>query len=275
MSYITENKRVKFGSFEEKMKPILTKLEEPDVFNVYLNADGNVWYDGNRGKDIFMTMHPQDALIMLNILATLCDTSIIEERPYLEVEIPHYGHRLSATIPPVSRAPTFSIRKNSSKLIPFTEMVEQGTMPEQFLNIIDDCIKQRLNILVVGGPGAGKTTIGNALLDRIAVLDPDTRIHVIEKARELIIHNKDYESWAIPSSLMSGEAHSATMEKLQELALRRDPGRMILGECRGKEAAGLLLAWNNGQPGGFTTIHASSALLGLTKLEQYIGKKRL
>ena len=252
------------------MQIVLEKLNDKNVFETYLNADGKLWCDGVRGKSCFGYMKQNEALLAMNILATIQNTKIAPESPWLECEIPIYGHRFSATIPPVSIAPTFSIRKKASKLFTLNEYVQDGIMPAEARKILSDAIRDKLNILLVGGPGSGKTTMGNALMKEMADLDPTCRQLVIEKSRELIISCEDAESWELPHSLPNGDAHSATINKLLELSLRRTPGRIMLGETRGPEAAGLLLAWNAGQPGGFTTIHADSALLGLTKLEQYI-----
>lgn len=270
-SFISNNNRTKFDSFVEKMKIVLNQLEDEDVFEAYLNADGKLWCEGVRGKKQFGTMKANEALLAMNILATMQNTRIAAESPWLECEIPSYGHRFSATIPPVSREPTFSIRKKASKLFTLDEYVNDGIMREEARMCLRSSILQKENILLVGGPGSGKTTMGNALMKEMADLDPNCRQLVIEKSRELIISCEDWESWELPHSLPNGESHPATMEKLLELSLRRTPGRIMLGETRGPEAAGLLLAWNAGQPGGFTTIHADNALLGLTKLEQYIG----
>src|SRR6185312_8282197 len=101
MSYVTNNMRSKFGSFIEKMKPCLDMLDNPEIFNVYRNADGSLWYSGARGKEKYGHMDDSSALLAMNILATMTGTTVADEQPFLEGEIPEYGHRFSGTVPPI------------------------------------------------------------------------------------------------------------------------------------------------------------------------------
>lgn len=276
MSYITNNFRTKFGSFEEKMRLCLDKLKEADIFGVYLNEDGTLWSAGARGKTKFGVMAPEVAHIAMNILATITGTIIAEEQPFIEGEIPEYGHRFSGTIHGISRKPTFSIRKRASKLISLEEMSDKLTMQKDAIRIICEAINERKNIIIAGGPNSGKTTLANAILLKISQLDAQCRILTIEKVRELMVSSEDKESWEIPPALTNGEPHPVGITKLVELALRRDPGRFILGEVRNPdEAAGLLMFWNSGQPGGLATIHADSAIDALVKFEQYIDSSKI
>lgn len=271
ISYIPNSMRSKFTSFVEKMKICLDKLEEPGIFNVWRNFDGSLWYSGARGKKKYGSIDEASTLLAMDILATMISTTVAPEHPFLEAEIPEYGHRFSGTIPPLSRSATFSIRKRTSILKPLEVMASEKTFEEDAIRIITESIEEKKNIMIVGGPNSGKTTLGNAVLKKVAEINPTDRIHVIEKTRELIISSEDYESWEIPPSLPGGKAHPASIQKIQELTLRRDPGRIVWGEIRTPdEAAALLIAWNSGQPGGITTIHADNATMALTKLEQYI-----
>lgn len=277
-SYITANMRSKFQSFQEYMKPCLDKLLEPEVFGVRRSAEGKLIATGVRGKEIFGEMKNEIAIQAMNILATMSGTIIADEKPFIEGEIPMFGHRFSGTIPGISQAATFTIRKKASKLITLEEMVtaEFNTIDSSAIPIISSAIEEQKNILVVGGPSSGKTTMTNAILKKISELDPDSLIHTVERVRELIVSSWDHELWELPPTMVNGKEHPVDIVKLVELALRRDPGRFIMGEIRNPDdAAGVLLFWNSGQPGGVATIHADSASRGLIKVEQYINASRI
>lgn len=260
----------KFSSFEEKFSEVLNKLKEDDIFEVHLNADGILRADGARGKEEFGVMTSQSAMLGMKILATLLSTTLAPESPDLECELPIYGHRFAGTIPPVDKAPTFTIRKKASKLYTLDDLVEQGVMALEAKRILEDAIKQKLNILVVGGTKSGKTTFCNAMLHQMSQIDPTTRVIIIEDSAELQCSISDKLQWEVPQFMVGNIPHKATMDYLLKKAMRRSPSRIILGEIRGKEAQTLLMAWNSGHPGGCTTIHADNAENALVKLEQYI-----
>ena len=122
-------------------------------------------------------------------------------------------------------------------------------------------MRERKNILVVGGTSSGKTTLVNALLAEIA--DLDERVVILEDTREL-------KCAAADCVALRTKPGVATLADLVRSTLRLRPDRIIVGEVRGPEALDMLKAWNTGHPGGITTVHANSAPAGLYRLEQLV-----
>ncbi|MFC6523175.1 ATPase, T2SS/T4P/T4SS family [Undibacterium arcticum] len=119
------------------------------------------------------------------------------------------------------------------------------------------------NIMVVGGTGSGKTTFLNAMLDSVAKKTPADRIMLIQDTDEIQCNAANYEALMTVPKVYD-------MEDLLRHTMRRSPGRIIVGEVRGPEAHALVKAWNTGHPGGLGTIHADSAVEGLTRIEDLI-----
>ena len=129
--------------------------------------------------------------------------------------------------------------------------------------MIQEAIRSRKNILIVGGAGAGKTTIANAVLEEIGILTPGDRVLVIEDTQELLLDSAN--------SLSMLATTDFDQLKCLKIALRLKPDRIIVGEVRdGAAALPLLKAWNTGHPGGVSTIHANSAAEALVRLEDLV-----
>ena len=206
----------------------------------------------------------------MKALATLYNAQIHSLSPMLEVVIPYLGHRFSGAISPVHSQASFSIRTKPRKIFSLHDLVNQGVMNESQMKSIVNYIKQKKNILIVGGTSSGKTTLVNALLLALSNIDQMTRMFIIEDTRELqcSVIDKNYLTVPPPSSK---SATQITIANLIRHAMRRTPDRICVGEIRDGEAATQLLsAWNSGHPGGFSTIHAESAEGGLLKMEQYL-----
>jgi type IV secretory pathway ATPase VirB11/archaellum biosynthesis ATPase len=128
------------------------------------------------------------------------------------------------------------------------------------IEVIREAIRARKNMLIVGGTGAGKTTIANAILEEIGTLTPGDRVLVIEDTQELLLDSAN--------SLSMLATTEFDQLKCLKVALRLKPDRIIVGEVRdGAAALPLLKAWNTGHPGGVSTIHANSAAEALVRLE--------
>ncbi len=129
---------------------------------------------------------------------------------------------------------------------------------------VQSAIARRDNILVVGGTGTGKTTLGNALIDTMVEVSPDHRIVIIEDTREIQCRAQN--------SVQMKTSENKSMTQLLRATLRLRPDRIIVGEVRGGEALALLKAWNTGHPGGIATLHANNARAGLIRLEQLVAE---
>lgn len=189
----------------------------------------------------------------VRLLAASVGKAIEREEPFLNLILPN-GARFSACLPPASDGPTFSIRLHWRAVRPLADFIGGASQ----LAIIDDAIRHRDNIVLVGSTSAGKTTLLNALAARLLELSPDERLGIIEDEPELQI-----DAVNAIRRLVRGKADMR--RHLREM-LRMRPDRIIVGEVRGGEALDLLKAWNTGHS-GFTTIHANCASAALLRLE--------
>jgi type IV secretion system protein VirB11 len=263
---------------------MIQALRDPSVIEVLLNPDGKLWIDV-AGKGMECTGHvlePGAAESMLTTCATMLHTTITRENPILEGEFPLDGSRLQGIVPPIVRAPMFAIRKKATKVFTLEDYRARGIIGDSLgrpdhspssggasldthanpLEAIRHAVRQRHNILIVGGTGSGKTTLANAVLAEIAALCTDDRLVAIEDTMELQV--------TMQNSVLLRTSESTNMQRLLRATMRLRPDRIVVGEVRGGEALTLLKSWNTGHPGGIATIHANSAEGGLIRLSQLI-----
>jgi type IV secretion system protein VirB11 len=143
------------------------------------------------------------------------------------------------------------------------QYVEAGIITAAQLDTLSDAVLSRKNILVSGGTGSGKTTLSNAIIDRISRLsDIGTRIVIIEDTRELQCTAPNVVQF------LTDDDAGIDMTRLLKLTLRYRPDRILVGEVRDKAALALLKAWNTGHPGGIATLHANNPEAALLRLDQ-------
>jgi type IV secretion system protein TrbB len=257
-------------------------LRDPAVIEVLLNPDGKLWVDV-AGKGMEFTgghVDPGAAESVLTTCATMLQTTVTRDNPILEGEFPLDGSRMEGILPPIVRAPVFSIRKKALKVFTLEDYRARGiigasiavrsalheTSAQQIhehpIEAIRHAVRQRHNILIVGGTGSGKTTLANAILAEIAQQCPDDRLVAIEDTMELQV--------TMANSVLLRTSEQANMQRLLRATMRLRPDRIVVGEVRGGEALTLLKSWNTGHPGGIATIHANSAEGGLVRLSQLI-----
>jgi P-type conjugative transfer ATPase TrbB len=240
-------------------------LEQPEIIEIMLNPDGTLWID-RLGGDMEQvgTMSAMQAEALMGTVASTLRTTISRENPVLECELPLDGSRFEAVIPPIVSAPSFTIRRKAVKVFTLADYVASGIMTQGQRAAIERAVRERQNILVVGGTTTGKTTLTNAILRFIAEASPNHRIIVIEDTAEL--------QCTIDNHVMLRTSHNVDQLRLLKVTMRLRPDRICLGEARGTEALALLKAWNTGHPGGVCTIHANGARLGLIRLESLISE---
>lgn len=244
---------------------VMAALKDPTVVEILLNPDQNLWIERLGGDMQCEGIFERSAAE--NLIATVASYhSLIanRENPVLECEFPLDGSRFEAILPPVVESQAFSIRKRALRTHTLQDYVTDGVMTQSQAECIRKAIADRLNILVVGGTGTGKTTLGNALIDTMVEVSPDHRIVIIEDTREIQCRAKN--------SVQMKTSESKSMNQLLRATLRLRPDRIIVGEVRGGEALALLKAWNTGHPGGIATLHANNARAGLIRLEQLIAE---
>jgi pilus assembly protein CpaF len=191
---------------------------------------------------------------------------IDESSPLVDARLPD-GSRVNAIIPPLSLSgPLLTIRKFAQNRFALSELIEIGTLSDEAAEFLENCIRARLNILVSGGTGTGKTTFLNAL--SAAIPDSD-RIVTIEDAAELQLAQRHVIRLESRPKNMEGEGE-ITIRDLVRNALRMRPDRIIVGEVRGAEALDMLQAMNTGHEGSLSTVHANSPRDGLNRLETMV-----
>jgi type IV secretion system protein VirB11 len=246
------------------MGPAIAKaLEDPDVVEVLLNPDGSLWLDrlgtGRALSGVQLTA--QDAERIIRLVAAHLRLEVHAGAPIISAELPETGERFEGVLPPVTRAPTFAIRKRTAGVVSLAQYVVDGVLTEDYALALRQAVRERRNILIAGGTSTGKTTLANALLQEMA--RTGDRVIVIEDTVELQCTADDH----VPMRTKRGVA---SMTELVRSTLRLRPDRIVVGEVRGAEALDLLKAWGTGHPGGLATIHAGSARGALTRLEQLI-----
>ncbi|WP_295637720.1 P-type conjugative transfer ATPase TrbB [Novosphingobium sp.] len=238
-------------------------LEDPCVVEVMLNPDGRLWIDRlSEGlSDTGERLSAADGERIVRLVAHHVGVEVHTGAPRVSAELPETGERFEGLLPPVVAAPAFAIRKPAVAVFTLEDYVAAGIMAEGQAEALRVGVATRANILVAGGTSTGKTTLTNALLAEVA--KTEDRVVIIEDTREL-------QCTAPNLVAMRTKDGVASLSELVRSSLRLRPDRIPIGEVRGSEALDLLKAWGTGHPGGIGTIHASSAIGALRRMEQLI-----
>jgi len=242
---------------------ILELFNDKKVIEIMVNPDGKLWVErlGDKAPEFTGSYISEDKIMnFISIIATSTNTTITSEKPILSAELPLYGSRFEAWIPPIVEKPSFTIRQKATMVYTLDDYVKSGIMTINQKEKINRAVKDRRNILVVGGTGTGKTTLTNAILEEIA--KGEHRVFILEDTREL--------QCKAPNTVYLRTSDTMDMQKLLKSTMRGRPDRIIVGEVRDGAALVLLKAWNTGHNGGISTVHANNAAAGLTRLEQLI-----
>ncbi|MDO4777677.1 MAG: P-type conjugative transfer ATPase TrbB [Cardiobacteriaceae bacterium] len=246
-------------------REIVAALEDARVIEIMLNSDGRLWIDRlGEGMSCIGSMSAPNAMALLGTIADGLGTVVTKTSPILEGELPLDGSRFEGLIPPVVARPTFTIRKKALLVFTLDDYVNQGILEEAQKAVIQDAIRERRNILVVGGTGSGKTTLTNGIIAEMVRLTPEDRLVIMEDTAEIQCQAEN--------AVILRTSIDISMQQLLRATMRLRPDRIIVGEVRGAEALALLKAWNTGHPGGIATLHANSADSGLVRLEQLIAE---
>jgi type IV secretion system protein VirB11 len=242
---------------------ISTWLADPQVIEIMLNPDGRLWVDrlGMGLSDSGDRLTAADGERIIRLVAHHVGAEVHSDAPRVSAELPESGERFEGLLPPVVAAPTFAIRKPAIAVFLLEDYVGSGIMSVQEAATLRSGVADRLNILVAGGTGTGKTTLTNALLAEVA--RTTDRVVLIEDTRELQCRAPNLVAMRTKDGV-------ASLSDLVRSSLRLRPDRIPIGEVRGAEALDLLKAWGTGHPGGIGTIHAGSAMGALRRMEQLI-----
>jgi len=241
-------------------------LVEPDVSEIMRNPDGTVWID-RAGVPMAMvgTLSDEATEAFIAVVASMQRAVVNHNAPRLKGRLPLDGSRFQFWLPPLSVAPSFSIRRHSSVVFPLTDYEARGIMAAAQRREIERAIDGRLNIIVSGGTLSGKTTLLNACLLYRAETAPHLRQFVLEDTPELRVKSPNFVS------LCTDEDAGVTMRTLVQDALRGRPDCIIVGESRSGDAMlETLKSWNTGHDGGMSTVHANSTEQTLTRIEDLL-----
>ncbi len=211
----------------------------------------------------------RDAAHLLDItgrVAARVDRRIDEAHPLIDARLPD-GSRVNIVVPPLAvDGPSLCIRTVNRRRPSFEQLVGQGWLTDEMAALLENAIRCRLNMLVSGGAGAGKSTMLNAIAD---LVDAKARLVVVEQVAELRLRHPHVVRMECQPGDPDG-AGGASIRNLLVNALRMRPDRIILGEVRGDEAPDLLSAMNTGHDGSLATIRADSPGDALTRLETLV-----
>lgn len=249
--------------------PITELLKDKNVTEIMVNAPDEIYVeiDGKIVRDESVSfINSEHILRTIQKIVQPLGRTIDSSSPMVDARLKD-GSRINAIIPPLSlKGPVLTIRKFREDLISIEDLLRNGTMTRDMALFLEACVKAKLNILVCGGTGSGKTTILNILSSFIS---DNERIITIEDAAELKL--KQSHVISLETRIENYESKSEiTIRDLVRNSLRMRPDRIIVGEVRGSEAFDMLQAMNTGHDGSLTTLHANGCIDSLNRLETMV-----
>ncbi len=249
--------------------PLEPILNDEDITDILVNGYDQIYVE-RKGKLELSPIKFRNNDHVMNIatrIVTGIGRRIDETTPLCDARLPD-GSRVNIIIPPLALdGPSISIRKFPKHGITLDVMARQGNISDNMATVLKIAARSRLNILISGGTGSGKTTSLNAMSQMI---DAGERIVTIEDAAELQLQQPHVVRLETRPPNLEGDGQ-ITMRDLVKNSLRMRPDRVILGEIRGSEAVDMLQAMNTGHDGSLCTIHANNPREALTRLENMVG----
>ena len=249
--------------------PLEPLLADPTVSDILVNNSRQVYVE-RRGKlEMTNVTFNDDAHLMkiIDKIVSRVGRRIDESSPMVDARLPD-GSRVNAIIPPLALdGPVVSIRRFSSTPLMMDKLIEYKSLVPQMAQLLEGLSKAKVNILISGGTGSGKTTMLNILSGYIPA---DERIVTIEDAAELQLQQPHVVRLETRPPNIEGKGE-VTQRALVRNALRMRPDRIILGEVRGGEALDMLQAMNTGHEGSMATIHANTPRDAIARLENMVG----
>jgi pilus assembly protein CpaF len=245
--------------------PLEPFVRDPDVTEImvngwdtiYVERAGKLYWSGTKFHDEGQLRRTIDKIV------GKVGRRIDEASPYVDARLPD-GSRVNAIIPPLSLdGPALTIRKFAADPYQAEDLVQFGTMTTPVVDFLESCVRGKINIMVSGGTGAGKTTTLNVLS---SFIPDDERIITIEDAAELKLQQPHVVRLEYRPANIEGRGE-VTIRDLVKNSLRMRPDRIVVGEVRGGEALDMLQAMNTGHDGSISTIHSNSPRDSLSRLE--------
>jgi pilus assembly protein CpaF len=248
------------------LEPLLRDHSISDILvntfaHVYIERFGKLELTGVRFRD-------NDHLHqIINRIVSRVGRRVDDSSPMADARLPD-GARVNAIIPPLALdGPILSIRRFGGAPLRIKDMLGIGSITPDMIGFLGACVKAKLNVLISGGTGTGKTTMLNALSSFI----PDgERVITIEDAAELQLQQKHVVRLETRPPNIEGRGEILARDLVKN-ALRMRPDRIVIGECRGAEVLDMLQAMNTGHEGSMTTVHANTARDALSRIEAMVG----
>jgi pilus assembly protein CpaF len=253
--------------------PLEPLLADPTVSDILVNTYKRVYVERRGILEATPVQFRDDAHLMsiIDRIVSAIGRRVDESSPMVDARLAD-GSRVNAIIPPLAvDGPCLSIRRFGHDRLMAEDLLQNKTMTPQMLELLQGCVKAKLNVLISGGTGAGKTTFLNVLSSYISNRD---RIVTIEDAAELQLHQDHVVRLETRPPNIEGKGAIA-QRQLVINSLRMRPDRIIVGEVRGEEALDMLQAMNTGHDGSLTTIHANSPRDALSRLETMVAMSNL
>jgi pilus assembly protein CpaF len=248
--------------------PLEPLLADPTVSDILVNTHKRVYVE-RKGILEMTSIQFRDDIHLMSIIDRIVSAvgrRVDESSPMVDARLAD-GSRVNAIIPPLAvDGPCLSIRRFGRDPLTSEDLLHNNTLTEPMLELMRGCVKARLNILVSGGTGAGKTTFLNVLSSYISNRE---RIVTVEDAAELQLHQDHVVRLETRPANIEGRG-AIQQRQLVINSLRMRPDRIIVGEVRGEEALDMLQAMNTGHDGSLTTIHANTPRDALSRLETMV-----
>jgi len=237
--------------------PEVTEIMVNNWDTIYVERAGKLYWTGTKFHD------DQQLRRTIDKIVGKVGRRVDESSPYVDARLPD-GSRVNAVIPPLAiDGPALTIRKFAADPYQADDLIEFGTMTSPVAKFLEACVRGRINILVAGGTGAGKTTTLNVVS---SFIPDDERILTIEDAAELKLQQPHVVRLESRPPNIEGKGQ-VTIRDLVRNSLRMRPDRIVVGEVRGSEALDMLQAMNTGHDGSISTIHCNSPRDALSRLE--------
>jgi pilus assembly protein CpaF len=248
--------------------PLEVLLKDPTISDILVNGPSKIYVE-RRGKLEKTDVKFRDNEHLLQIIDRIVSKvgrRVDETSPMVDARLPD-GSRVNAIIPPLALdGPSMSIRRFGANPLKLEDLLNYKAFTPEMAMLMEACIKARLNLIISGGTGCGKTTLLNTLS---SFIPSDERIVTIEDAAELQLQQDHVVRLETRPPNIEGKGAIMTRDLVRN-ALRMRPERIIIGECRGAESLDMLQAMNTGHSGSMTTLHANSPRDAQARLETMI-----
>ena len=248
--------------------PLEPLLQDPTISDILVNSPDRIYIE-RRGKIEATNVNFKDDEHLMRVIERIVSSvgrRIDESSPMVDARLKD-GSRVNAIIPPLSiDGPVLSIRRFGAEPLRINALIENHALTKDIAEMLEMCVRARLNVVISGGTGAGKTTLLNALS---AYIPENERIVTIEDSAELQLQQPHVVRLETRPPNIEGRGE-VTQRDLVRNALRMRPDRIVIGEVRGGESIDMLQAMNTGHDGSLTTVHANTPRDALSRLETMI-----